>query len=236
MSSQCGCNSDFGDHLHIYLNEIGKYKVLTKDEVNDLITKYKTTGDQAAYDKIIKHNLRFVVSVAKSPRYRNRGVELPDLISEGNIGLMRAIEKFDVERDCKFSTYAIWWIRDAINSMFEKRAAAMLEDEDGEDRYCDIFHEGERINNEFEEKLARISDQRDSVEELLQCLQERERNILIMFYGLHDGKEMTLDEVGEKTNLTIERVRQIKDNAMMKIKSMVLAMPQDDFNELKSLR
>lgn len=228
--------TNFRDHLSTYLHEIGKYKVLPKTEVYDLIRKYKEEGDQEAYDKLIRHNLRFVVSVAKSPQYRRKGVELADLISEGNLGLMKAIEKFDVEKGCEFSTYAVWWIVDAIQGVLEKRDSAMMEMAGNKDKYLEIFHEGERINNEFEEKIGRLSAQRDSVNELLQCLQERERDVIILFYGLGGGKEMTLDEVGAATNLTTERVRQIKDSALMKIKTSVLALPQETFNELKNLR
>lgn len=223
----------FPDGLTSYFNDISRYRTLSKDEVSDLFSRYKE-GDNDAHENILKHNLKFVVKIAKG--YRNRGVEFEDLISEGNLGLIHAIDKYDPEKGVPFPSYAVWWIRNSMQEAIEKRNSSMLEVENGSDKYCEIFHDGDKINEDFEKKLDELQERNASVDALLECLQERERKIITLFYGLNGGQEMTLDEVSNRMNITIERVRQIKDKAMMKIKSTALALPEKEFEELKKMR
>lgn len=223
----------FNDGITSYFNDISRYRTLSKDEVTDLFSRYKD-GETNAQEDILKHNLKFVVKLAKE--FRNEGIPFEDLISEGNFGLMRAIEKFEPERGVPFTSYAAWWIKEFMRKAIEKRKGAVLDTENNIDKYCEVFHEGEKINADFERQLDEIQERQSSVESLLKCLQERELKIITLFYGLNGGREMTLDEVGAEMNLTIERVRQIKDKAMMKIKSTALALPEEQYNQLKKMR
>lgn len=237
MSKKNGKCKDLGiseNSLKYYLRTISKFRVLTKKETLDLFRRYREEGDMSAQEKLIQHNLRFVITIAKKFMWSN--VPMEDLVSEGNFGLYRAIDKYDVESNVPFVSYAAWWIKDSIQSLIEKRDKAILEVEDAEDKYCEVFHAGEKINEEFERQLDDLQEKKASVDELLKCLQERELKIITLFYGLNGGKEMTLDEVSGELNLTIERVRQIKDRAMMKIKSSALSLPEDEFNYLKKIR
>ena len=225
----------FTDGLTSYFRDISGYRTLSKDEVTDLFSRYRENGDTKAHEDIVRHNLKFVAKIAKG--YRNQGVPYEDLISEGNLGLIHAIEKYDTERGVPFPSYAVWWIRNSMREAIEKRNNAVFDNaENSEEKYYEIFHEGERINEDFERKLDELQERNASVSMLLECLQERERRIITLFYGLNGGKEMTLDEVSDRMNLTIERVRQIKDKAMMKIKSNTLALPENRFEELKRMR
>lgn len=224
----------FTDGITSYFRDISRYHTLSKDEVVDLFSRYRK-GDHDAHDDILKHNLKFVAKVAKS--YRGQGVSYEDLISEGNFGLMRAIESYEPERGVPFVNYAVYKIRAAMQGCIDRyKGATLIVDENRDEKYCEIFHEGEKINQDFERKLDELQEKHASVDALLECLQERERKIIILFYGLNGGQEMTLDEVSDEMDITIERVRQIKDRALMKIKSSVLALPEKQFEALKKMR
>lgn len=221
--------------LDSYFNEIKHYHSLSREEERVLSQKIKR-GDKNALNKLVAHNLKFVVNIAK--KYRDRGVPFSDLISEGNMGLIHAAEKFDGEKNIKFISYAIWWIKNSILECIEKYA---VKNETTSDDYTFInctnaLNESELINEEFESQLLDIQSRQDSINVLMNCLKEREKKILILFYGLNGGKEMTLDEVGSEMNLTMERVRQIKDSAINKLKCEVLSLDSNEFNELKALR
>ena len=224
------------DELTTYFNEIMNIKPLTREE--ECVLAYKIQeGNTEALNKLIYHNLQFVVSVAK--QYRHRGVPFADLISEGNMGLMRAAQKFDPEKGVKFISYAVWWVRNSINECidsYKKNDETVDLDEKISNEDGSINYKYDTINEDFEEQLNEIGNRRETVDLLLKCLQERERKILIMFYGLNGEGEMTLDEVGAEMNLTNERVRQIKDSALSKLKCSVLALPDEYFNEYKALR
>jgi RNA polymerase primary sigma factor len=256
--------------LDKYLQEIGKEELITVEEEVELAQRIKK-GDRLALEKLTRANLRFVVSVAK--QYQNQGLSLPDLINEGNLGLIKAAEKFDETRGFKFISYAVWWIRQSIlqalaeqsrivrlplnqvgslnkiNKAFNKfeqefertptpdelADALELPREKVSDtlkvsgRHVSVdapFVEGEDnslldvlVNNDspnadkilIKESLAR------EIERALATLTERERDIIKLFFGI-GCQEMTLEEIGEKFGLTRERVRQIKEKAIRRLR------------------
>ena len=225
--------NDFTDNVKIYYNELNKYRHLSKDEEMELIAKCRD-GDLKARDKLLEANLKFVFDIAK--RYTGRGVAISDLISEGNMGLIKAYEKFDETRDVKFISYAVWWIKqamfecirknnikemnetndgDSINPVLEK---AMIDDEDDYvTKYETTFsdeHETEENEKNEENKVY--------VSYLLAHLTNRERHVIESYYGFNDNKELTLFEIGKEMHLSSERVRQIKVTAMRKLRSYVL--------------
>ena len=256
--------------LDKYLQEIGKEDLITVEEEVELAQRIRK-GDQKALEKLTRANLRFVVSVAK--QYQNQGLSLPDLINEGNLGLIKAAEKFDETRGFKFISYAVWWIRQSIlqalaeqsrivrlplnqvgslnkiNKAFSRfeqenerrRSPEELADSldlpagKGADtlrvsgRHISVdapFVEGE--DNSLLDVLVNddspIADRTlineslsTEVERALSTLTERERDIIKLFFGINT-QEMTLEEIGEKFGLTRERVRQIKEKAIRRLR------------------
>ena len=256
--------------LDKYLQEIGHEELISAEEEVELAHRIKN-GDRKALEKLTKANLRFVVSVAK--QYQNQGLSLPDLINEGNIGLLKAAEKFDETRGFKFISYAVWWIRQSILqaiaeqsrlvrlplnqvgsvnkiarelSRFEqeherkpsvdeiaervdlpedKIADAMKANSrhvsmdapiaDGEDSSMIDFLAGDSSNTDRE--LA-IESLKAEVSRILKLLTDKEQKVLRAFFGIDGSPEMTLDEIGEKYNLTRERVRQIKEKALRRLR------------------
>ena len=208
--------------LSTYFNDIQNIRHLTRREEQILSEKIQK-GDEQALNKLVYHNLRFVVNIAKN--YRNSNVPFADIISEGNIGLIRAAHKFDSTKGVKFISYAVWWIKNSINECIEKynRDNETLSYDDYTINKCtDLDNKFEQINEDFEEKINNIQSRKDAIENLMKCLHEREIKILTLFFGLNGGKEMTLEEVGKEMCLTNERVRQIKDGALSKLKCEVL--------------
>ena len=256
--------------LDKYLQEIGKEELISVEEEVELAQRIRK-GDQEALERLTKANLRFVVSVAK--QYQNQGLSLPDLINEGNLGLIKAAEKFDETRGFKFISYAVWWIRQSIlQALAEQsrivrlplnqvgslnkinKAFARFEQEhertpsaeelatelelpkekvtdtlrvagrhisvdapfaDGEDNsLLDVLVNTDSPNADrglINESLAK------EVERALEILTEREQDIIRYFFGIGTS-EMTLEEIGEKFDLTRERVRQIKEKAIRKLR------------------
>lgn len=227
---------EYEPELDLYFKDIGgKFKKFTNKEERDLIRKAQE-GNKAALNKLIKNNLRFVVSVAKY--YRGRGVPFSDLISEGNLGLVYAVNKFDVNKGVRFLSYAVCWIRYYIISHIEKNGLipTVSIDDYSNDNYDNDNDDGkEDINFEFEESLTSIGDRKDCIVELLTCLKQRERKVVELSFGLHDGKEMTLDEISKETDISKERVRQIKEMAITKMKCFILSKDNSEFNSMKSL-
>jgi len=256
--------------LDKYLQEIGKEELITVEEEVELAQRIKK-GDQAALEKLTRANLRFVVSVAK--QYQNQGLSLPDLINEGNLGLIKAAEKFDETRGFKFISYAVWWIRQSIlqalaeqsrivrlplnqvgslnkiNKAFSKfeqeherkpspeelaKSLELSADKvsdtlrvsgrhvsvdapfvDGEDNsLLDVLINNDSPNADrtlIQESLSK------EIHRALATLTEREADIIRLFFGI-GCQEMTLEEIGERFGLTRERVRQIKEKAIRRLR------------------
>ncbi|MFQ5703943.1 MAG: RNA polymerase sigma factor RpoD/SigA [Gemmatimonadales bacterium] len=268
--------------LDQYLREISQYPLITREDEVGLAQRIKD-GDHAALDKLVRSNLRFVVSVAK--KYQNQGVSLSDLINEGNLGLIRAAHKFDETRGIKFISYAVWWIRQAIlQALAEqsrivrvplnragtlhrigKRSSSLLQELGREPTVTEIA-EGMDITRDEVAKTLSISqshlsldapltpgeDNRlmdyipdtqspgpetetferalsDSIEEVLETLKQREARILRLYYGLEGKEPMTLEEIGRMMGITRERVRQIKEKALARLRHVSRAKALESF-------
>lgn len=257
--------------LDKYLQDIGKEELITADEEVQLAQKVKL-GDQLALEKLVKANLRFVVSVAK--QYQNQGLSLPDLINEGNLGLIKAARRFDETRGFKFISYAVWWIRQSIlQALAEqsriirlplnqvgslnkiKKATSKLEQEfertpsaeeiaeklempdykidaakkittryismdapltqDDETKFLDVFVSDD--NPHTDDMLMRESLARE-IQRSLATLTKKERDVINLYYGIGIPHGLTLEEIGAKFDLTRERVRQIKEKAIRRLK------------------
>jgi RNA polymerase primary sigma factor len=259
--------------LEKYLQEIGKVELITPEEEVKLAIRIKQ-GDQKALDKLTKANLRFVVSVAK--QYQNQGLTLPDLINEGNLGLIKAAQRFDETRGFKFISYAVWWIRQSIlQALAEQsrivrlplnkvgltnriqKAYSLLEQQferepspeelaevleldieevsstmgiggrhisvdtplsEGEDNtLIDVMEnpnsESASVNLEYNESL------KTDIDRSLQTLTERQKEVICFFFGIGVDHPMSLEDIGDRFSLTRERVRQIKDKAITKLRS-----------------
>ncbi|HUC96017.1 MAG TPA: RNA polymerase sigma factor RpoD [Candidatus Saccharimonadia bacterium] len=260
------------DSVRLYLREIGKIPLLSSEEELELAKKV-VAGDKRAKDKMAEANMRLVVSIAK--RYVGRGLDLLDLIQEGNTGLLRAVEKFDPDKGFKFSTYATWWIRQAITRAIadqartiripvhmvetinkllrtqrrltqelnreptnEEIAEAMEIDVDKVEHIMKIkqdissldasVHEDEEdsVLGDFIEDEDTISPEesatnqllKEHVKDMLGGLTEREQKIIKLRFGLEDGKNYTLEEVGQEFSVTRERIRQIEAKALAKLR------------------
>ena len=257
--------------LDKYLQEIGKEELISVEEEVELAQRIRK-GDQEALEKLTKANLRFVVSVAK--QYQNQGLSLPDLINEGNLGLIKAAEKFDETRGFKFISYAVWWIRQSLLQALAEQSRIVrlpLNQVGSLNKINKAFarfeqeHErtpsAEELANELELPKEKVTDtlrvagrhisvdapfadgednslldvlvNTDSpnadrglineslateVERALEILTDRERDIIRYFFGI-GCSEMTLEEIGEKFDLTRERVRQIKEKAIRKLRT-----------------
>lgn len=257
--------------LDKYLQEIGKVDLLTPQQEIELAVKIKK-GDDAALEKLIKANLRFVVSVAK--QYQNQGLTLGDLINEGNLGLIKAAKRFDETRGFKFISYAVWWIRQSIlQALAEQsrivRLPSNIVSETGKiiKKFVQLEQDFERepTPNEVAEaldmdideviKILRSSNKYISVdapfskdednnlldvliydesntpdqdlmsdslkieiERVLSTLNERESEVLKLYFGINYENSLTLEEIGERFNLTRERVRQIKEKAIRRLR------------------
>jgi RNA polymerase primary sigma factor len=245
--------------LDKYLQEIGKVELITADEEVALAQRIKQ-GDQSALEKLTKANLRFVVSVSK--QYQNQGLSLPDLINEGNLGLIKAAQRFDETRGFKFISYAVWWIRQSIlQALAEQsinkinKAYASLEQKfEREPNADEIATLLEISENEVKESMKNsgrhvsmdaplIQDEdntmydvlkgeenttpdngllyeslRKEIERAVSTLTQREADVVRLYFGLNGSHPMTLEEIGEKFDLTRERVRQIKEKAIRRLK------------------
>lgn len=257
--------------LDKYLQEIGKVDLITAEQEVELAQKIKA-GDQIALEKLTKANLRFVVSVAK--QYQNQGLTLPDLINEGNLGLIKAAQRFDETRGFKFISYAVWWIRQSILQALAEQSrivrlplnkigsinkinktyafleqaherapsaeeiakeldmtvndvkeslknsgrhvsmdAPLVEGEDS--NLYDVLNSGESPNPD---KTLLHESLRTEIERALETLIPREADVVRLYFGLGNQHSMTLEEIGETFDLTRERVRQIKEKAIRRLK------------------
>jgi len=259
--------------LEKYLQEIGKVELISPDEEVQLASRIKQ-GDQAALDKLTKANLRFVVSVAK--QYQNQGLSLPDLINEGNLGLIKAAQRFDETRGFKFISYAVWWIRQSILQALaeQSRIVRLPLNKVGltnriQKAYSQLEQEYERepspeelaevLELEIEEISATLGigarhvsmdtplaegeentlidvlenpnaesadgniehkeSLKQEIDRSLKTLTERQKEVICFFFGIGVDHPMSLEDIGARFNLTRERVRQIKDKAITKLKT-----------------
>jgi RNA polymerase primary sigma factor len=257
--------------LDKYLQEIGKVELITAEEEVELARRIKA-GDKDALEKLTKANLRFVVSVSK--QYQNQGLSLPDLINEGNLGLIKAAQRFDETRGFKFISYAVWWIRQSIlQALAEQsrivrlplnkigsinkinKAYAKLEQQherepdaleiaemldipesevkesirnsgrhismdapliqDEENTLYDVLRSDE---TNTPEKELMVESLRKEIDRAISTLTTREADVVRLYFGLNSKHPMTLEEIGEKFDLTRERVRQIKEKAIRRLK------------------
>jgi RNA polymerase primary sigma factor len=222
--------NDFEQSSQIYFNEISGFKSLSKEEEYSLWEQYRKNNDLSARDKLIKSNLKFVVSVARS--YQGLGLSYSDLIAEGNYGLMKAIDKFDYEKGYKTISYSVWWIKQSILEALKERAGIEGEElpQDFERQYNDddlptYEAENETFIDEYDEEDRLNQDEIKNIISLLtKDLTIREKNIIDKYYGLNNKKSMTLEEIGSEINLTKERVRQILVKAFKKMRSNALKL------------
>jgi RNA polymerase primary sigma factor len=268
--------------LDQYLREISRYPLLKREDEVALATRIRD-GCEESLDKLVRSNLRFVVSVAK--KYQNQGVSLSDLINEGNLGLIRAAHKFDETKGIKFISYAVWWIRQAILQALAEQSrivrvplnragtlhrigkrSSALQQELGREPTIEEIADGMDIPEEEVAKTLAISrshlsldapltpgednklldylpddqspgpdDQTferalsNSIEEVLGTLKEREAKILRLYFGLDSQEAMTLEEIGGLLGITRERVRQIKEKALARLRHVSRARSLESF-------
>ena len=233
--------NDFTSTVRIYYDDLKKYKPLTKAKEKKLLKQCKK-GNLKAKNEILESNLKFVFDIAK--HYTGRGLSISDLISEGNMGLLRAIDKFDDTKDVKFISYAVWWIRQAMLEAIKKKRMLSMVEIDPTESNDTIFErkmsddEDERVggindvgfSNEVDEHKKEMDfNQKEVIGKLLNSLNSREREIIEHYYGLGNSRELTLHEIGKKYRLSSERVRQIKLSAIRKLRSSM--MMYDDMEE-----
>ncbi len=231
--------NDFTETVRVYYDDLKKYRPLTKAKERRLLKKCKK-GNLKAKNEILESNLRFVFDIAR--HYTGRGVPISELISDGNMGLLRAIEKFDESKDVKFISYAVWWIRQAmLESIKKKNAINFVEIEPNTDndasmdkKLIEDDEDDVSFNNDFsnenDEKEREIKiEQKNIVIKLLNVLDERERDVIESYYGINDKKELTLTDIGKKYNLSSERVRQIKKKGLMKLRTKMLLLNYSDY-------
>ena len=272
------------DPVRMYFKEIGKVSLLTAEEERELAIRIEQ-GDEEAKKKLCESNLRLVVSIAR--RYLNRGLSFLDLIQEGNLGLIKAVEKFDYTKGYKFSTYATWWIRQAITRSIADQARTIripvhmvetinklirisrqLLQEYGREPTSEEIAEEMGITVEKVREIKKISQDPVSLEtpigeeedshlgdfipdedipspvdaaaysmlqkqlrEVLDTLSEREKKVLILRFGLDDGRPRTLEEVGKEFNVTRERIRQIEAKALRKLRHPSRSKKLNDYLE-----
>lgn len=236
--------NDFNTTVQTYYTSLRKYKSISREKEKELFKQIKNNNNEQAKNEIIESHLKFVFDVAKC--YKGKGVPLEDLISEGNIGLAKAINKFDENKGIKFITYAVWWIKQSILECLKKRNKVsfneVLEDDsltnsnngfcfDNVDDCNEICDENYNITTEYDDVIKELNEVKSNViKKLLKKLPYRGQKIIIYYYGLDNEEEKNLEEIGQELGITKERVRQIKEKCLKILRSEILMM--DNFNDL----
>jgi RNA polymerase primary sigma factor len=208
---------------------LNKGRGLSREKERELALNIQA-GDNKALNELVEANLKYVVTIAK--KFAWTGLPLYDLISEGNLGLIKAAKKFDPDRGTKFITCARPWITQAIQT-YVQSSNIDKEMTNIDDYVFDEETSSEMINEDFEDEIHNIQSRSNAINELLSCLTKREYRVLEAYFGLNNAQEMTLDEIGEEMGLTQERVRQIKDESIEKLQFK--AMSNNSYAEFKEL-
>ena len=215
--------NDYTDNVKIYYNELKKCVPLDANAERELLIKSKS-GDISARNKIVESNLRFVFDIAR--RFRGRGVSMSDLISEGNIGLMKAIERFDMSKDVKFITYAVFWVKERMMSSIKANSSRIdssllddFKDADSNDDCNNLIKD--KVNDVEDEETSHFRE--DLLDGLMCVLNDKEKKIMEFSYGLCGNKEMSFQEIGKKYHISSERVRQIKLRSLDKIRMTAIS-------------
>jgi RNA polymerase primary sigma factor len=221
---------DFEQSTNAYFNAIKNSKPLSKKNEMELWRRFHEENDMSAREELIKANLKFVPSVAR--QFKGCGLPFADIIEEGNIGLIKAIDRFNPSKDNKVISYAVWWIRKTIIEAIEKKGVIDAENIDDLYNYNTIdddYQQDETIGNiivpekfDVDEENTQSMNIKQIVEELFDGIPERERFIVSDYYGLDGDSPKTLDEIGFEVNLTKERVRQLNEKALKKMRSNAL--------------
>lgn len=260
-----------------YLNEVSKYDVLTADQELELFKQYRV-GSEEAFDKLINHNLRFVISVAK--KYQHCGMSLEDLVNEGNVGLIKAITKFDETKGFKFISYGVWWIRQTILQAIGEKSRQIRLPANQQSQQMKLFQTRDALLQKYEreptvEELAETTEMAHAavqnvitnskrttsldaplkededaqlnqfmiddsipdpdaylveteslhivIKDMLENLSAREAKIIAMYFGIGQERGLSLEEIGDQFQVNRERIRQIKDQAIRKLRKAYLA-------------
>lgn len=244
IDREVGLN-DFSDSAKTYYQDLKRHKPLPKDVERELMVKAKA-GDIEARNKILTANLRFVFNIAK--KYRGHGVDLSDLISEGNNGMIKAIEKFDLSQNVKFFSYAVWWIRQRMSSAILKHQEKEMIETDFDGAFSDdnghtdniYANDDGEINDSGFDVMGENGDELELneeaqqkhfiVEKVLAKLDDRERLIIEKYFGIeNDDNGQNLEEISKDLHITTERVRQLKVKAINEMRAEVFNLKEAEF-------
>ena len=227
--------NDFTETVKIYYDDLKRTKPMTRAKERRLLRQCRQ-GSLKARNEIIESNLKFVFDVAR--RYTGRGVSISDLISEGNMGLMYAIDKFDESKDVKFISYAVWWIRHSMLDAIRRKKLKSLVEVEPDDTYNNVsaIHSEDEEDEEVKKVDTFFSDSSEEFEREMQATQtklinnimsslsEREEMIINHYYGINGSEKLNLIEIGNKMGITSERARQIKNQGIKKMRSNALLL------------
>lgn len=244
IDREVGLN-DFSDSAKTYYQDLKRHKPLPRDVERELMVKAKD-GDIEARNKILTANLRFVFNIAK--KYRGHGVDLSDLISEGNNGMIKAIEKFDLSQNVKFFSYAVWWIRQRMSSAILKHQEKEMIETDFDGAFSDdngntdniYANDDGEINDSGFDVMGENGDELELneeaqqkhfiVEKVLAKLDDRERLIIEKYFGIeNDDNGQNLEEISKDLHITTERVRQLKVKAINEMRAEVFNLKEAEF-------